>query len=98
MDLKAFARSLLLLWFLVACCGPVMSYDPNDKSLKDILLPDGQFEAFYLKAGQDEEQNAVRPPHLHGSYHRFKNPALVGAPNSAAYGYNFGGQRRFNFN
>lgn len=75
-----------------------IAYDPNDKSLKDILLPEGQFEAFYLKGSQDQEQNAVRPPHLHGSFHQYKNPALVGAPNSAAYGFRFDGKRRFNYN
>lgn len=73
------------------------AYDPDDKSLKDILLPEGQFEAFYLKGTQEEEQNAVRPPHLHGSFHQYRNPALVDAPNSAAYGFRFDGKRRFNF-
>ncbi|XP_043248599.1 uncharacterized protein LOC122395236 [Colletes gigas] len=76
----------------------VLGYDPEDKSLKDILLPEGQFEAFYLKGSQEEQQNAVRPAHLHGSFHQYKNPALVGAPNSAAYGFRFDGKRRFNYN
>ncbi|CAK9797885.1 hypothetical protein ANTQUA_LOCUS1398 [Anthophora quadrimaculata] len=82
---------------LVTLAVTSLAYDPNDKSLKDILLPEGQFEAFYLKGSQEEEQNAVRPPHLHGSFHQFKNPALVGAPNSAAYGFRFDGKRRFNY-
>ncbi|XP_078042919.1 uncharacterized protein LOC144473166 [Augochlora pura] len=73
------------------------AYDPGDKSLKDILLPEGQFEAFYLKGSQEEEQNAVRPAHLHGSFHQFRNPALINAPNSAAYGFRFDGKRRFNY-
>ena len=79
---------------LLFCSASTFGYDPNDKSLDDILLPEGQFEAFYVKS---EEQNAVRPPHLHGSFHKYKNPALVGAPNSAAYGFRFDGKRRFNF-
>jgi hypothetical protein len=70
-----------------------MSYDPNDKSLKDILLRGG-FEAFYLKG---EEDNVARPPHLHGSFHKYKNPALINTPNSAAHGFRFDGKRRFNF-
>lgn len=81
--------------FLLLCLtATIFAYDPNDKSLKDILLPEGKFEAFYLKG---DEQNVVRPPHLHGSFHTYKNPALVGAPNSAAYGFRFDGKRRFNF-
>ena len=71
-----------------------MAYDPNDESLKDILLPEGQFEAFYLK---EDETNAARPAHLHGSFNKYRNPALVGVPNSAAYGFRFDGKRRFNF-
>ncbi|XP_050446904.1 uncharacterized protein LOC126849264 [Cataglyphis hispanica] len=88
---------LLIFCLLVALIIVVTAYDPDDKSLKDILLPEGQFEAFYLKDTQDEEQNAVRPPHLHGSFHQYRNPALVDAPNSAAYGFRFDGKRRFNF-
>ncbi|RLU18632.1 hypothetical protein DMN91_008989 [Ooceraea biroi] len=101
-------RKLIITWngrgiLLILCCFVALivlasAYDPDDKSLKDILLPEGQFEAFYLKGTQDEEQNAVRPPHLHGSFHQYRNPALVDAPNSAAYGFRFDGKRRFNFN
>ncbi|XP_014217702.1 uncharacterized protein LOC106646175 [Copidosoma floridanum] len=72
----------------------IFGYDPNDKTLKDILLPEGNFEAFYLKA---EEHDVARPPHLHGSFHQYKNPALIIAPNIAAYGYRFDGKRRFNY-
>ncbi|XP_018397381.1 PREDICTED: uncharacterized protein LOC108775497 [Cyphomyrmex costatus] len=91
-------RNILLVFcFFIALIILTSAYDPDDKSLKDILLPEGQFEAFYLKGTQDEEQNAVRPPHLHGSFHQYRNPALVDAPNSAAYGFRFDGKRRFNF-
>ncbi|XP_053994339.1 uncharacterized protein LOC128894794 [Hylaeus anthracinus] len=91
--------SILLMRVMVLMClmVHVLAYDPDDKSLKNILLPEGQFEAFYLKGSQEEEQNAVRPAHLHGSFHQYKNPALVGAPNSAAYGFRFDGKRRFNY-
>ncbi|XP_026666915.1 uncharacterized protein LOC108621972 isoform X2 [Ceratina calcarata] len=92
------ARTMLAQWLLISLVANTIAYDPNDKSLKDILLPEGRFEAFYLKGSQEEEQNAVRPPHLHGSFHQYKNPALVGAPNSAAYGFRFDGKRRFNYN
>ncbi|XP_023289670.1 uncharacterized protein LOC105699029 [Orussus abietinus] len=85
---------IVRLMCLTAC---VFAYDPDDAILKDILLPKGEFEAFYLKGNQAEEQNAVRPPHLHGSFHQYRNPALVGAPNSAAYGFRFDGKRRFNY-
>ncbi|XP_076649657.1 uncharacterized protein LOC143357221 [Halictus rubicundus] len=91
------ALTLLMGLVIIALTMNVSAYDPNDKSLKDILLPEGQFEAFYLKGSQEEEQNAVRPAHLHGSFHQFRNPALINAPNSAAYGFRFDGKRRFNY-
>ncbi|XP_011300160.1 uncharacterized protein [Fopius arisanus] len=86
-----------ILMIILSAAIPVFCYDPMDKSLKDILLPPGKFEAFYHKAPQSEEENAARPPHLHGSFHAYRNPALVGAPNSAAYGFRFDGKRRFNY-
>ncbi|XP_057333962.1 uncharacterized protein LOC130673075 isoform X2 [Microplitis mediator] len=73
------------------------AYDPNDDNLKNILLPDGEFEAFYLKGSQSKEENAARPPHLHGSYHAYRHPGLVNVPNSPAYGFRFDGKRRFNY-
>lgn len=89
---------LIILWFFSCLMIQAFTYDPNDKSLKNILLPGGQFEAFYLKGKETEEQNAARPAHLHGTFHLYRNPALVDAPNSAAYGFRFDGRRRFNFN
>ena len=71
-----------------------LAYDPEDASLKNILLPVGNFEAFYLKNVKDLTS---RPAHLHGSFHKFRNPALINAPNSAAYGFRFDGKRRFNY-
>ncbi|XP_001604673.1 uncharacterized protein LOC100116740 [Nasonia vitripennis] len=85
---------LVTVLILLCLSAQMMAYDPEDKSLKDILLPKGHFEAFYLKGDED---NAARPPHLHGSFHKHKNPALINAPNSAAYGFRFDGKRRFNF-
>jgi len=40
---------------------------------------------------------ASRSPHGHGSFYKYRNPALVDAKNSPAYGYRFDGKRRFNF-
>ncbi|XP_031828120.1 uncharacterized protein LOC116425062 [Nomia melanderi] len=91
------AFAVLVGLVLIGLTRNASAYDPNDKSLKDILLPEGQFEAFYLKGSQEEEQNAVRPAHLHGSFHQYRNPALINAPNSAAYGFRFDGKRRFNY-
>ncbi|XP_015517492.2 uncharacterized protein LOC107222587 [Neodiprion lecontei] len=85
--------NMVMLLFTVM----VSAYDPQDDSLKDILLPEGQFEAFYLRGTQNEEQGAARPPHLHGSFNQYRNPALVGVQNGAAYGFRFDGKRRFNF-
>ncbi|KAF7988708.1 hypothetical protein HCN44_001281 [Aphidius gifuensis] len=75
----------------------VIPYDPEDKMLKMILLPKDEFEAFYQKGIQSEQENSVRPAHLHGSFNAHRNPALIGVPNSAAYGFRFDGKRRFNY-
>ncbi|XP_015586328.1 uncharacterized protein LOC107263528 [Cephus cinctus] len=90
-------RFVIPLFFLITMVVHILGYDPEDDSLKDILLPEGQFEAFYLKGPQGEQQNAARPAHLHGSFNQYRNPALVGVPNSAAYGFRFDGKRRFNY-
>lgn len=88
-------QSFLLLILLLGRMSA--AYDPKDDSLKDILLPEGEFEAFYLRGMQQGDQGAARPPHLHGSFNQYRNPALVGVPNSAAYGFRFDGKRRFNY-
>ncbi|XP_072383928.1 uncharacterized protein [Diabrotica undecimpunctata] len=72
----------------------VLSYDPADDNLKNVLLPKGTFEAFYLK---DEETGSSRAAHSHGSFYKHRNPALVDAKNAAAYGFRFDGKRRFNY-
>lgn len=72
----------------------VSAYDPDDPEIAEILLPKGQFEAFYPNAVTG---SAARAPHAHGTFFKHRHPALVDAKNSAAYGYRFDGGRRFNF-
>ncbi|XP_014227506.1 uncharacterized protein LOC106652865 [Trichogramma pretiosum] len=84
----------MILFIIMSILIQSFAYDPEDESLKNILLPQGHFEAFYLKGYEDD---VARPPHLHGSFHKYKNPALINAPNSAAYGFRFDGKRRFNY-
>ncbi|XP_012256349.2 uncharacterized protein LOC105686271 [Athalia rosae] len=90
---KDILKVTLFSWAL----SMAFAYDSEDASLKDILIPDGQFEAFYPKSWRNGDQGAARPPHLHGSFNQYRNPALVGVPNSAAYGFRFDGKRRFNY-
>lgn len=56
-----------------------------------------QFEAFYPREAYGIPNSAVRAPHGHGSFYKYRNPALVDTKNAAAYGFRFDGKRRFNF-
>lgn len=56
-----------------------------------------KFEAFYPREAYGVSNGASRSPHGHGSFYKYRNPALVDAKNSPAYGYRFDGKRRFNF-
>ncbi|KAL6955125.1 hypothetical protein U1Q18_050623 [Sarracenia purpurea var. burkii] len=73
-------------------------YDPDDTNLPKLLpSEDKEFEAFYPREAYGVKNGSARPSHGHGSYYKFRNPALVDAKNSPAYGYRFDGGRRFNF-
>lgn len=71
-----------------------MAYDPADPGLSTVISPKGTFEAFYPRG---MEGGSVRAAHSHGSFYKFRNPALVDAKNAAAYGFRFDGRRRFNY-
>lgn len=83
--------------FLLNQTWIVLAYDPTDKELKSVLPPDGKFEAFYPRETHGIPNGAARAPHGHGSFFKYRNPALVSAKNAAAYGFRFDGKRRFNF-
>ncbi|XP_065204925.1 uncharacterized protein LOC135834876 [Planococcus citri] len=94
-----------LIWTPVTQSRP-SPYDPDDTSLANLLPSQSQgegqgqgkqFEAFYPREAYGVKNGAARPSHGHGSYYKFRNPALVDAKNSPAYGYRFDGGRRFNF-
>lgn len=72
-------------------------YDPDDKEIELVIPKDGVFEAFYPREMYGIQNGASRAPHSHGSFFKYRHPALVEAKNSAAYGYRFDGKRRFNF-
>lgn len=85
-------------------CGSLLTLEysldqpepPNE--LHAVLPPNTKgFEAFYPREAYGVPNGAVRPAHGHGSFYQFRNPALVDAKNSPAYGYRFDGGRRFNF-
>lgn len=71
----------------------VIGYDPDDSEISSVIPPNGNFEAFYAK---DKGTGSTRPAHSHGSFFKYRNPALVDTVNAAAYGYRFDGKRRFN--
>lgn len=85
---------LLMLVFSVTF---VSSYDPTDKEIEAVLPKDGTFEAFYPREMHGIPNSAARAPHSHGSFFKYRNPALIDTKNAAAYGYRFDGKRRFNF-
>ncbi|XP_023021286.1 uncharacterized protein [Leptinotarsa decemlineata] len=70
------------------------AYDPTDPEVSSVLPPRGTFEAFYPRG---EETGSSRAAHSHGTFYKHRNPALVDAKNSAAYGFRFDGGRRFNY-
>lgn len=90
---------------LVFCIGimlhlrssAVAAYDPTDKEIEAVLPKDGTFEAFYPRETHGIPNSAARAPHGHGSFFKYRNPALIDTKNAAAYGYRFDGKRRFNF-
>ncbi|KAK9881416.1 hypothetical protein WA026_016306 [Henosepilachna vigintioctopunctata] len=68
--------------------------DFNGVAVKPNLPANETFEAFYLR---DAGTGTARAAHSHGSFYKYRNPALVEAKNAAAYGYRFDGKRRFNY-
>lgn len=85
---------VLCTFIVTALSAP---YDPTDKEILSVLPPEGSFEAFYPREMAGIPNAAARAPHAHGSFFKYRNPALVDIKNAAAYGYRFDGMRRFNF-
>ncbi|CAH0545673.1 unnamed protein product [Brassicogethes aeneus] len=71
-----------------------IGYDPTDAKVSSVLPSKGTFEAFYPRG---QQTGSSRAAHSHGSFYKHRNPALVDAKNSAAYGFRFDGGRRFNY-
>lgn len=94
-------NSLQLLIFLSFCMQWISidakPYDPDDKEIDTVIPKEGTFEAFYPREMYGIPNGASRAPHSHGSFFKYRHPALIEAKNSAAYGYRFDGMRRFNF-
>lgn len=61
-------------------------YDPADKKLKDVIPKEGTFEAFYPREMYGIPNSASRAPHSHGSFFKYRHPALIESKNSPAYG------------
>lgn len=80
-------------------CYPVEETTETDESMLHAVLPPGVkgFEAFYPRDAYGIPNGSSRPAHGHGSFYQHRNPALIDAKNSPAYGYRFDGGRRFNF-
>lgn len=76
------------------CHRSVFCYDPSDTEISSVSTANGTFEAFYAK---DSETGITRAAHSHGSFFKYRNPALVDIMNAAAYGYRFDGKRKFNY-
>lgn len=87
-----------IYWMFLAGFGAIcVAYDPTDKEIASVIPADGTFEAFYPRESHGVPNGVARAPHAHGSFFKFRHPALVESKNSAAYGYRFDGKRRFNF-
>ncbi|XP_031633226.1 uncharacterized protein LOC116346998 [Contarinia nasturtii] len=95
-------RSSFLFFVMLSLCMQLCSvsghpYDPDDKKIESVIPKDGTFEAFYPRETAGIPNGAVRAPHSHGSFFKYRHPALIETKNSAAYGFRFDGMRRFNF-
>lgn len=88
---------VLLMVVVVWMTATTNAYDPDDKLIAAVLPKNGSFEAFYPRETHGIPNSAARAPHGHGSFFKYRNPALIDTKNSAAYGYRFDGKRRFNF-
>lgn len=71
--------------------------DKDDTEDDVTTTPASEFEAFYPREAYGIPNSVVRAPHGHGSFYKYRNPALVDTKNAAAYGFRFDGKRRFNF-
>ncbi|EAT33864.1 AAEL013865-PA [Aedes aegypti] len=81
----------------LVCLTSVMTYDPEDVELKNVIPANGTFAAFYPREMYGNRNGNARAPFAHGSFYKNRNPALVDVRNAAAYGYRFDGKRRFNY-
>lgn len=95
-------KNNILFVFIMCLCVQWISvdahpYDPDDKEIDTVIPKEGTFEAFYPREMYGIPNGASRAPHSHGSFFKYRHPALIESKNSAAYGYRFDGMRRFNF-
>lgn len=88
---------VIIMIAVVILIGLVCAYDPEDENIKFIIPKNGTFEAFYPRQMHGIPNGAARAPHSHGSFFKYRHPALIESKNSAAFGYRFDGKRRFNF-
>ncbi|KAJ6644590.1 hypothetical protein Bhyg_09559 [Pseudolycoriella hygida] len=95
--MRKFAIMLCMMSCLLYECMWCHPYDPTDKEILSVLPPEGSFEAFYPREMYGIPNGPARAPHAHGSFFKYRNPALIDTKNAAAYGYRFDGKRRFNF-
>lgn len=100
-DMLSNKNSVLFLVFLSLCmqwCSVnAHPHDLDDKKIESVIPKDDTFEPFYPRETAGIPNGAVRAPHSHGSFFKYRHPALVETKNSAAYGFRFDGMRRFNF-
>ncbi|KAI5730576.1 uncharacterized protein LOC103511163 [Diaphorina citri] len=86
---------LLMLLLGPALCDQAPDKDDTEDDVT--TTPASEFEAFYPREAYGIPNSVVRAPHGHGSFYKYRNPALVDTKNAAAYGFRFDGKRRFNF-
>lgn len=94
---KCFLFMLFSSLFIQRILIAALPYDPDDKEIETVIPKEGTFEAFYPREMYGIPNGASRAPHSHGSFFKYRHPALIESKNSAAFGYRFDGMRRFNF-
>lgn len=82
-----FVRFMIIMSLCLHFVGSIAQpYDPDDKKIQSVIPKEGTFEAFYPREMYGIPNSASRAPHSHGSFFKYRHPALIESKNSPAYG------------
>ena len=83
---------MIVIFIFYACIASITEskpYDPTDKEIESIISPEGSFEAFYPREVSGIPNGNSRASHQHGSFYKFRHPALVEVRNAGKFGMKY---------